>query len=136
MHPGSEVSVHYSSCFPAGLMGTGLWAEQTLSRQDTSSSSCFMHVCRLIPASFLVAYQRQQHFFLPESPLTAATNRFPSDTLSYTFYLISTCFVVSSCNLVSSRFLIFHVHFLFSPPFIYYGCKNFMWEQKNEPVQF
>lgn len=92
-----RVGVHHPSCFLAGLMGTGLlWAEQTLSRQETSSSSCFMHACRLIPASFLVAYQLQQHYFLPESPMTAATNRFPSDTLSCTFVLISTCFVVSS----------------------------------------
>lgn len=92
-----RVGVHHPSCFLAGLMGTGLlWAEQTLSRQETSSSSCFMHACRLIPASFLVAYQLQQHYFLPESPMTAATNLFPYDTLSCTFVLISTCFVVSS----------------------------------------
>lgn len=41
VHAGSEASVHYSSCFPVGLMGTGWWAEQTLSRQETSGSSCF-----------------------------------------------------------------------------------------------
>lgn len=41
VHAVSEASVHYSSCFLVGLMGTGWWAEQTLSRQETSGPSCF-----------------------------------------------------------------------------------------------
>lgn len=41
VHAGSEASGHYSSCFLVCLMGTGWWTEQTLNRQETSSSSCF-----------------------------------------------------------------------------------------------